>query len=92
MTTIYHLDGAHLMLTHYCSLNNQPRMRVNEYKEGDKELAFDFLDATNLKNPSDPHMHKVVFTFHDNDHYTQTWMFSKDGTETPKVFKFERVK
>jgi len=92
MTTIYHLDGAYLMLTHYCSLNNQPRMRVNEYKEGDKELAFDFLDATNLKNPSDPHMHKVVFTFHDNDHYTQTWMFSKDGTETPKVFKFERVK
>lgn len=92
MTTMYHLDGAHLMLTHFCSLNNQPRMRVNEYKEGEKELAFDFVDATNLKNPSDPHMHKVVFTFQDNDHYTQTWMFSKDGTETPKVFKFERVK
>jgi len=49
------------------------------------------LDATNLKNPSDPHMHKVVFTFQDNDHYTQTWMFSKDGTEMLKVFKFERV-
>lgn len=92
MTTIYHLDGDHLMLTHYCSLNNQPRMRVKEYKEGDKELVFDFVDATNLKSPSDPHMHKVVFTFQDNDHYTQTWMFSKDGTDTPKVFKFERVK
>ena len=92
MTTIYHLDGDHLMMTHYCSLNNQPRMRVKEYKDGDKELAFDFVDATNLKNPSDAHMHRVVFTFQDNDHYTQTWMFSKDGTETPKVFKFERVK
>lgn len=92
MTTIYHLDGTHLMLTHFCSLNNQPRMRVNEYKEGDKELTFDFVDVTNLKSPADPHMRKVVFTFQDNDHYTQTWTFSKDGTETPKVFKFERVK
>ena len=41
-------------------------MRVNEYKEGDKELAFDFLDATNLKNPSDPHMHKVL-AWYDNE-------------------------
>src|SRR5687768_17216726 len=24
MTTVYHLDGDHLMLTHYCASNNQP--------------------------------------------------------------------
>ena len=29
MVTMYHLDGADLVLTHYCMLGNQPRMRTN---------------------------------------------------------------
>ena len=28
MATLYHLDGDQLMLTHYCSAGNQPRMRA----------------------------------------------------------------
>ncbi|MDR4471533.1 MAG: hypothetical protein MRJ92_02410 [Nitrospira sp.] len=35
MTTMYYSDGDQLMLTHYCSLNNQPRMRAAAVKEGD---------------------------------------------------------
>ena len=27
MVTMYHLDGDDLILTHYCSLGNQPRLR-----------------------------------------------------------------
>ena len=26
MVTMYHLNGAKLMMTHYCAVNNQPRM------------------------------------------------------------------
>jgi hypothetical protein len=92
MTTIYYTDGDQLMLTHYCSLNNQPRMRANGGKEGDKVLAFAFLDATNLKSPSDPHMHQLTIEMKDHDHFTQTWVLSKAGKDIPKVFTFERVK
>ena len=28
MITVYHMDGDSLMLTHYCMLQNQPRMRA----------------------------------------------------------------
>src|SRR6516165_1621351 len=28
MVTLYHLDGAELILTHYCMMGNQPRMRA----------------------------------------------------------------
>jgi hypothetical protein len=28
MVSIYHLDGDKLMMTHYCSAGNQPRMQA----------------------------------------------------------------
>ena len=52
MTTIYYSDGDQLMLTHYCSLNNQPRMRASGVKEGDKTVTFSFVDATNSRSRS----------------------------------------
>ncbi|MFO0765786.1 MAG: hypothetical protein U0231_03135 [Nitrospiraceae bacterium] len=53
MTTMYYTDGDQLMLTHYCSLNNQPH-EGDQPEEGDKTVAFAFVDATNLKNPATP--------------------------------------
>ncbi len=92
MTTMYYSDGDQLMLTHYCSLNNQPRMRAGGVKEGDKSITFTFVDATNLKNPTDVHMHQLSIEVKDHDHFTQTWTLSKAGKDIPKVFTFERVK
>ena len=31
MITVYHLDGDRLLLTHYCMLNNQPRMQARDF-------------------------------------------------------------
>lgn len=94
MTTMYYGDGEQLMLTHYCSLNNQPRMRTTWPKEGDKDkpLVFTFVDATNLKNPTDVHMHQLTIEVKDHDHFSQTWILSKAGKDVPKTFVFERVK
>lgn len=92
MTTAYHADGSHLMLTHYCSLKNQPRMRAHEFKDGDKTLTFHFVDATNLKHATDAHMHRVTFEFKDHDRFTQTWVLAKDGKETAHTFTFDRLK
>ncbi|MGC3975978.1 MAG: hypothetical protein QM771_16575 [Nitrospira sp.] len=92
MTTMYYSDGDQLMLTHYCSLDNQPRMRAAAVKDGDKMITFSFVDATNLKNPTDVHMHQLSIEVKDHDHFTQTWTLSKAGKDVPKVFTFERVK
>ena len=92
MTTMYYSDGDQLMLTHYCSLNNQPRMRASAIKEGDKTITFAFVDATNLKNPTDVHMRQLTIDVKDHDHFTQTWTLSKAGKDVPKIFTFERVK
>ncbi len=92
MTTMYYSDGDQLMLTHYCSLDNQPRMRAAAIKDGEKTIVFSFVDATNLKNPTDVHMHQLSIEVKDHDHFTQTWTLSKAGKDVPKVFAFERVK
>lgn len=92
MMTMYHADKGGLMLTHYCKLGNQPRMRADRPGNDAKSLSFHFVDITNLANPTDAHMHKVSFNFQDQDHFTQEWMLSKDGKELPHRFEFTRVK
>ena len=77
MITMYYLDGGQLKLTHYCMAGNQPTMR-GTYAPEAKTLTFDFENATNLKSPSDGHMHHAVYTFLDADHFKTTWTFQKD--------------
>ena len=90
MTTLYYVDGHHLMLTHYCSLGNQPRMVADLPIGTLTRVAFGFLDATNLANPTDSHMHKMTLTLHDVDHLTQAWTLIKDGREMTHRFTLGR--
>ncbi|HUN66595.1 MAG TPA: hypothetical protein VMW43_10885 [Bacteroidota bacterium] len=93
MITMYHLDGGRVLLTHYCSMGNQPRMRAAKSTPGDSTLTFSFVDATNLPDRKDAHMSGLVVTFTDGDHFTQRWTMEKDGkTAHRAVFAFERVK
>ena len=39
MVTLYHMDGAELVATHYCAMGNQPRMRA-AHQVVDGTLSF----------------------------------------------------
>ncbi len=80
MVTMYHLDKDHLMVTHYCSAHNQPRM-VGKVSDDGKTFTFDFLDATNLASPADGHMRKLVLTIQDKDHFTEQWFYATNGKD-----------
>ena len=77
MVTMYHMDGADLVLTHYCAQGNQPRMKLEESKEPDV-LSFRFTGGTNMKE-SDGHMHAAKLTIADADHVKGVWTSMKDG-------------
>src|ERR1700692_4420135 len=65
MISMFHLDGPNrLLLTHYCSAGNQPRMVASASPDG-KTITFNFLDATNLATPDAGHMQHVVITILD---------------------------
>jgi basic membrane lipoprotein Med (substrate-binding protein (PBP1-ABC) superfamily) len=72
MITMYHLDGDALVLTHYCSLGNQPRLKAQATDNATK-IAFKFLDGTNLDPAKDMHMHEAVIEFVADDHLQSAW-------------------
>ncbi len=92
MKTLYHVAGNRLMLTHYCSLGNQPRMAADVPKGEFKTLQFAFVDASNLATPNDAHMHQLTFNVQDHDHITQDWVLSKDGQDMTHTFTLQRKK
>jgi hypothetical protein len=92
MVTVYHPDGGRLMMTHYCSLHNQPRMRADTAPAENGKLVFNFVDATNMPSPDAMHMHKLVVTFVDKDHFAQEWTWKGGEKEGTEVFRMERMK
>jgi hypothetical protein len=92
MVTVYHPDGDRVVMTHYCSAGNQPRMKAEPVIGEVQSLRFTFLDATNLATPGEGHMHGLVVTFHDADSFTQEWTWRENGQEGAKVFHWSRAK
>src|SRR5262252_17046 len=89
MITMFHLDGDRLLLTHYCSAGNQPRMKASFAPDG-KSISFDFVDATNLSSPEAGHMNRVVFAIPDANHHSEEWTFLDHGKQMKETFALER--
>jgi hypothetical protein len=81
MVTLYHMDGDDLVLTHYCMLHNQPRMKA-ERGGGGKKLTFKFVSAGNLKSDKEAHMHDMTLDVIDDNHIKATWTMYADGKAT----------
>jgi hypothetical protein len=78
MVTMYHLDGDDLVLTHYCSLGNQPRLRAEPGKDVNK-IVFKFVGCTNLKSKDDHHINGATLTLYGKDHFKAKWVSCKKG-------------
>ncbi len=90
MVTMYHLNGDKLMMTHYCAVNNQPRMESVSSDDG--MVKFELKDITNLATEEDGHMVGMSIAFKDADHITHTWTFKQEGKEMPGDIVLERKK
>ena len=93
MLTLFHIDGDRLLLTHYCMAGNQPRMQAQAYNAASGDLQFQFLDATNLPNPSAGHMRSAAFRFVDDKHISTEWKFYENGqVKMTENTQFTRVR
>ena len=89
MISMFHMDNDRLLLTHYCSTGNQPRMVASLSPDG-KTMTFDFLDATNLSTPKTGHMNRVILNLVDANHHTEEWRFIQNEKEIVELFDLHR--
>jgi hypothetical protein len=89
MINLYTADGDKIVLTHYCMLGQQPRMKQSAGSD-DKTIKFEFADGGNIKSRDEGHMDAVALTV-DGDTLTEDWTFYADGKAVDhKVFEFKK--
>jgi hypothetical protein len=76
MVNMYAMDGDRLLVTHYCAMGVQPRMKLTSADKG--VMKFEFVDSTNLKSRDDPHMDSLQVTV-DGDKLTEKWSYFEKG-------------
>jgi hypothetical protein len=67
MVSVYTVDGPDLIMTHYCVLGNQPRMKADP-KSPVNQIVWRFAGGSNLDPKKDKHMHEATLTIVDDDH------------------------
>jgi hypothetical protein len=77
--TMMYIDGANLLLTHYCDAGNRPRMAARVSPDG-KQVDFDFLDVSGPTTHG--HMQHVRFTFVDSTHHSEEWTWALPNGKT----------
>jgi hypothetical protein len=94
MVSVYHLDRGDLLMTHYCMLGNQPRMKAAPTGKPN-QIKWEFAGGTNLDPAKDMHMHSSVVTFVDDDHIElagEAWDGGKPSPDHCATMKLVRKK
>ncbi len=80
MFTVYTLDRGALVLTHYCAMGNQPRLKA--VKDTGNSVSFEFVDGGNLASRDEKHMDSVTFEFLGPDHVVTQWRGYEKGVSS----------
>jgi hypothetical protein len=92
MTTVYHLDGPDLRMTHYCAAQNQPRLKATAIDADSNQVSFSFVDITNLRSPDAGHVHGFDVRFLDHDHINLRFHFKSGEKDSDELIDLRRKK
>jgi len=81
MVTMFYMDGPKLKLTHYCTMHNQPRMKL---VASNSALKFEFEGGANC-SADGMYMGNLAFTQLSKDHLKARWGMISKGKETSHV-------
>jgi hypothetical protein len=81
MISMYHLDGDELVLTHYCSMGNQPRMKLDRGKSTPEHLVFAFTGGTNFDPKRDGHIHSGTIDLVAPNALKSSWAYYEGSVQ-----------
>ncbi len=88
MIDMYTVEDGKVVLTHYCMMDNQPRMQLTSSENG--TMKFEFVSGGNMKSRDESHMDSVDLKI-DGDKLTEKWTNMADGKTTEVVsFAFKK--
>lgn len=89
MVTMYTPEGDGVLMTHYCAIGNQPRMRAGAPDPKTGEIVFTFVDVSNKRSPDESVMDGLTLK-PAGDKLTADWS-SKTGEKVEhSVFELSR--
>lgn len=91
MSSVYHLDGPDLRMTHYCGTGHQPRLRATHIDEKQNTIIFSLVDVTNAVKPDAPFVQGAELRFHEKDHITVIFTFKGGGKVSYEHIDLKRV-
>ena len=86
--TLYHLDGADLVATHYCPLGNQPTLRL--VASDDSHLVFEFRSATGLA-PGENHQVRFEIRLDGRDTFWRSETYHGGDGDSTEAVTFRRA-
>jgi hypothetical protein len=98
MTNTYHLDGDSVVVTHYCAIGNQPRMRAvanDGHNHPANQIHFQFDSVTNFAGGDQSYMGDLTLTMDGPDKMTAAWRSYERGRmseDTHATFHLRRKK
>jgi len=93
MVSMYHLDGPDLVITHFCAMGNQPRMRLDRSSSSTNKLVFVFSGGSNLDPAKDVHVHDGWIRRIAPDRLEAGWTLHQDGKPMgTNLFFLERTR
>jgi hypothetical protein len=92
MSSVYHLDGKDLRVTHFCAAQNQPRLKATAYDPDNSGITFSFVDITNLSSPKAGHVQSLDLKFLTADHIRLQFHFVSDGKVKDELLDLKRKK
>jgi hypothetical protein len=90
MITMYSLEGSRLIVTHYCSMGNQPTMQTDPLSAATGKYDFHFVRVAGTRAPGEGHMANLVLSLPDKNHLTQVWTFDDHGKLNTEAFTYTR--
>ena len=90
MISMYHLAGGQLVMTHYCAMGNQPRLKLDTAASTPERLVFAFDGGSNFDPAKDGHVHSGIVEW-QGDALHADWTFWADGKPSNHaVFQLRR--
>lgn len=87
--SVLYRDGNDLLMTHFCNIGNQPRLKLVT-SSLPSEIEFETFDITNLKDKASPHVQKIIYRIVDANNFNLEIVWKKGSAIESEKYSLTR--